>query len=164
MKTEQKMAPENEAAQKPILELLIILAISIAVYILAARYDILERVVAFTQQHERWELDEVITVVFFIVFASAIFSLRRWKEFRDANNLLLQRNKDLQKALSEIKQLRGIIPICSSCKNIRDDQGFWQQVELYICDHSEAEFTHGICPECMEKLYPELSEKEGSTL
>jgi len=64
---------------------------------------------------------------------------------------------ELQRALAEIKTLRGIVPICASCKKIRDDAGFWQQVEVYVSDHSEAEFSHGICPECMKKLYPELA-------
>ena len=55
---------------------------------------------------------------------------------------------------SEIKQLRGMLPICSSCKKIRDDKGYWNQIEVYIKDHSDAEFSHGICPECVKKLYP----------
>jgi hypothetical protein len=160
MNTEQNTVPENKAKQKPILELLIILVFSIAIYIFAASYDILERVVAFSRQHENWELDEFITVSFFIVFALAFFSVRRWKEVRNARNVLLQRHKDLQKALSEIKQLRGIIPICAACKKIRDDEGFWHQVESYVRDHTEAEFSHSICPECMKKLYPEFVEKE----
>jgi len=66
---------------------------------------------------------------------------------------------ELQRALAEIKTLRGIVPICASCKKIRDDAGFWQQVEVYVRDHSEAEFSHGICPECMKKLYPEFVDK-----
>ncbi len=61
---------------------------------------------------------------------------------------------ELQAALAKIKTLRGLIPICASCKKIRDDQGYWTQVEVYIRDHSEAEFSHGICPECAKKLYP----------
>jgi sigma-B regulation protein RsbU (phosphoserine phosphatase) len=61
--------------------------------------------------------------------------------------------RDLKKALSEVQTLRGIIPICASCKNIRDDRGYWSGVESYVSEHSEAEFTHGICPECMSKLY-----------
>jgi len=65
-------------------------------------------------------------------------------------------NQQLQKALSEIKNLRGILPICSSCKKIRDDQGYWQQVELYVTEHSEATFSHGICPECEKEYYKEL--------
>lgn len=60
----------------------------------------------------------------------------------------------LQKALSEVRKLSGILPICAHCKKIRDDAGYWQQVEAYIQSHSEAYFSHGICPECREKLYP----------
>lgn len=63
---------------------------------------------------------------------------------------------DLLTALEEVKTLQGIIPICSSCKKIRDDQGIWNQIEAYISTHSEAEFSHGICPECVKKLYPEI--------
>ena len=63
--------------------------------------------------------------------------------------------EELQKALDQIKTLRGIVPICSNCKKIRDDQGFWNKVEIYISEHTEAEFSHGICPDCMRKLYPE---------
>ena len=64
---------------------------------------------------------------------------------------------DLQEALSQVKTLSGFIPICASCKKIRDDKGYWEQVEVYIRDHSEAEFSHGICPECFKKLYPDES-------
>ena len=64
--------------------------------------------------------------------------------------------RELQNSLSKSNRLRGTLPICSSCKKIRDDTGHWNQIEVYIRDRSEAEFTHGICPECIEKLYPEL--------
>lgn len=63
---------------------------------------------------------------------------------------------DLKKALAQVKRLSGLLPICASCKKIRDDKGYWQQIEAYIRDHSEAEFSHGICPECAKKLYPEF--------
>lgn len=62
----------------------------------------------------------------------------------------------LNKALEEVKTLSGFLPICASCKKIRDDRGYWNQIETYISDHSEAEFSHGICPECCKKLYPEF--------
>jgi PAS domain S-box-containing protein len=62
----------------------------------------------------------------------------------------------LQDALTKIKTLRGIIPICASCKKIRDDKGYWNELENYIREHSEADFSHGICPECVKELYPEL--------
>ena len=66
---------------------------------------------------------------------------------------------ELQKALSEVKKLSGFLPICSSCKKIRDDKGYWKEVERYIGEHSEAEFSHSICPECMRKLYPEYADE-----
>jgi PAS domain S-box-containing protein len=64
--------------------------------------------------------------------------------------------KELQKALAEIKQLSGLLPICSGCKKIRDDKGYWNQIEEYISDHSEAIFSHGLCPECLKKLYSDI--------
>lgn len=66
---------------------------------------------------------------------------------------------DLQKALAEIKALRGILPICSVCKKIRDDTGSWRQMEAYISNHSEAEFSHGYCPECAQKAIDEAREE-----
>ena len=71
---------------------------------------------------------------------------------RERENLVLE----LQDALEKIKTLRGMIPICAACKSIRDDEGFWHRVEVYIQDHSEAQFTHGICPDCVKRLYGDL--------
>lgn len=68
--------------------------------------------------------------------------------------------EELQVALSEIKTLSGLLPICSSCKKIRDDTGYWNQIEVYIRDRSNAEFSHGICPECVQTLYPELHQAD----
>lgn len=67
---------------------------------------------------------------------------------------------DLRLALSEVKVLSGMLPICASCKKIRDDKGYWEQIEVYIREHSDAEFTHGICPDCLARLYPDLSAEE----
>ena len=63
---------------------------------------------------------------------------------------------ELKTALSEVKILRGLIPICSHCKNIRDDKGYWKQIEDYLLDYSDARFSHGICPECAKKFYPDM--------
>lgn len=68
--------------------------------------------------------------------------------------------RELQEALAKVKKLSGFLPICASCKKIRDDQGYWTQIEAYIRDHSEAEFSHAICPECMKKLYPEYCKED----
>ena len=62
----------------------------------------------------------------------------------------------LKKALSEVKTLSGLLPICANCKKIRDDKGYWNQIEEYIDRHSDASFSHSVCPECMKRLYPEM--------
>ena len=79
------------------------------------------------------------------------------KRMEEERELLLQQ---LQSTLAEIRQLTGLLPICAHCKRIRDDQGYWQNVEVYVRDHSDAEFSHGICPVCMQELYPDLLEDE----
>jgi DNA-binding NarL/FixJ family response regulator len=65
-------------------------------------------------------------------------------------------NAELEKALSEVKTLRGILPICSGCKKIRDDEGYWEQVDVYLANHTEADFSHGLCPDCIREIYPDL--------
>lgn len=65
----------------------------------------------------------------------------------------------LQESLAQIKQLKGLIPICAHCKKVRDDEGYWKSVEVYIEHHSEAQFSHGICTDCIQKLYPELADE-----
>ena len=77
---------------------------------------------------------------------------------RKANEEALRKtNAELGQALQEVKVLRGFIPICMSCKKIRDDKGFWQQLESYLQKHSEALFSHGVCPDCYQKLAAEYS-------
>jgi phosphoserine phosphatase RsbU/P len=67
--------------------------------------------------------------------------------------------RELEEALAQIRTLRGIVPICANCKKIRDDKGFWNQVEAYITAHSQAQFSHGLCPECKAQLYVELQQR-----
>ncbi|WP_319525474.1 PAS domain-containing protein [uncultured Desulfosarcina sp.] len=83
----------------------------------------------------------------------------RVKVEKEKENLIAK----LQEALSQVRQLSGFLPICASCKKIRDDKGYWNQIESYIEDHSEAEFSHSICPNCAKKLYPDLFEDDFDT-
>lgn len=86
---------------------------------------------------------------------TSALTLKKEMDIRKARELELRRSNDeLQKALREVKVLRGLIPICASCKKIRNDGGFWQQLEEYLGEHSEAEFSHGLCQPCIKKLYP----------
>ena len=85
--------------------------------------------------------------------ASFVDITRRKRAEKDREKLI----RKLERALNKIKTLRGLIPICAACKKIRDDKGYWHQVEIYIRDHSEADFSHGICPDCFKKLYPQFT-------
>ncbi len=68
---------------------------------------------------------------------------------------LKKRNDDLEKAMRQIKVLQGFLPICAGCKKIRNDEGYWQEIETYVEQHSEAEFSHGLCQTCIKRLYPD---------
>ncbi|WP_455379100.1 response regulator [Petrachloros mirabilis] len=86
---------------------------------------------------------------------SSALTLKGEMDHRKQRELELRRsNEELQKAIREVKVLRGLIPICASCKKIRNDEGFWQQLEEYLGEHSEAQFSHGLCQPCIKKLYP----------
>jgi CheY-like chemotaxis protein len=76
---------------------------------------------------------------------------------RERTSVLEKTNAELTQALANVQTLSGLIPICAGCKKIRDDRGYWSQVESYMAKHSDAKFTHGICPECSRKYYPEVA-------
>ncbi|MBN2372156.1 PAS domain S-box protein, partial [bacterium] len=89
--------------------------------------------------------------------ASTAIDITELKQAEEEREKLINR---LKKALAEITQLSGMLPICASCKKIRDDKGYWHQVESYIRDHAGIEFTHGLCPECAKKYCPDMSSKK----
>lgn len=114
------------------------------------------------------ELISISAVIFVIILVLSFYIIRRsmheqtersraedelitYKEHLE--ELVEKRTEELQKALAEVKTLSGFLPICASCKKIRDDKGYWNQIEIYIRDRSEAEFTHSICPDCAKTLY-----------
>lgn len=96
-------------------------------------------------------LQEVAAVKFELSLAQQEIEKRKQAE-KEKEELISQ----LHQAISEIKTLQGFLPICANCKKIRDDKGYWQQIESYIQKHTDAKFTHAICPECTDILYPEL--------
>jgi hypothetical protein len=101
--------------------------------------------------------DDNGSVIQMIEYSVDITSRRNVEKERE--KLIVQ----LRDALAKVKQLSGFLPICASCKKIRDDKGYWNQIETYIRDHSEAEFSHSFCPDCARKLYPDhYRERENS--
>ncbi len=91
---------------------------------------------------------------------SIVHDIGERKKMEEEKEKLINELKD---ALAKVRTLSGLLPICSSCKKIRNDKGYWTQIESYILEHSGAEFSHGICPECIKKLYPEYSQPESGT-
>lgn len=77
-----------------------------------------------------------------------------WQSINETLNMAFL---EMKEAMDKVKVLRGLLPICSSCKKIRDDKGYWTQLEYYISKHSEADFSHGLCPECIRRLYPDIN-------
>ncbi len=96
--------------------------------------------------------------LYFFVFKPLTRNIAQRRQAEAEKDALIA---DLHTALREVKTLRGIVPICASCKKIRNDQGFWQQVEVYVSAHTDALFSHGLCPECAGKLYPSLAALQG---
>ena len=95
--------------------------------------------------------------LYLFVFKPLRVQIEKRNRAEEEKNFLI---KELRQALDEVMTLQGIIPICAACKKIRDDKGYWHQVEAYITGHSNASFSHGICPDCVEKLYPEFTNKQ----
>jgi PAS domain S-box-containing protein len=93
-----------------------------------------------------------------LVGASAIaYDITERKKIEEERTKMIEQ---LNETLSKVRTLSGLLPICASCKKIRDDKGYWQKLETFVHEHSNAEFSHSICPDCMERLYPDFSKKK----
>lgn len=100
-----------------------------------------------------------------IIAPIAVGIFARLSEKLDQSYQALEKTKqELEEALTNVKQLKGLLPICSFCKKIRDDQGYWGMIEAYIQEHSEAEFTHGICPDCLRKQIEEHNSQKNNSI
>ncbi len=130
------------------IDLSIMAVISIFSFLIFSAVDLLEKIVVLSAEYEEYEIDEIISTLIVFSFCLVWFSFRRWRE-------TITSNKKLKDALSEIKKLEGIIPICMYCKEIRDKKGSWNKLEKYISEHSEAQFSHSICEKCLKEHYPE---------
>jgi hypothetical protein len=107
--------------------------------------------------------NRVLVFGYFSIWAIGILGV--FLSFRLSRGEYMERSRLIEKletALKDVKTLKGLIPICASCKKVRNDEGYWDQIEKYIGDRSDAEFSHGICPDCVKKLYPEFAEDENS--
>jgi hypothetical protein len=104
----------------------------------------------------------LLAFVFATVFAIGLESSRhRFSQlFAKERRRLIAEKRRLEKALGQIKTLSGLLPICANCKKIRDDEGYWHDVAVYVREHSNADFSHGICPDCVNNLYSQIQNKK----
>lgn len=143
----------------------IFLALS-TLYILLIAYGYTSGHIKLTQSVElqtnaaHWSVYIICFLTFLIISSVTILSYRRIigqliNKVSQQRDDYEQVNNELQNALNEVKVLRGILPICSFCKKVRDDKGNWEQLDVYITKHSDTNISHGVCPDCMIKYYPE---------
>ena len=132
-------------------DILVVIAVTVVSFFLFGKFDVLEAVVEFSAAHEAYEVDEIISSMVVMALCMIVVLFRRWRESVRARALIARQKEELETIMKEIKTLQGIIPICASCKNIRTEDGAWSQLETYIRTHSDAEFSHGLCPECVKK-------------
>ena len=123
---------------------------------------IIENPSYFVTSYYHWAVYITCLLVFFVVATVTIINYRKEtkqlsKEIQRHRDELKNQNQELSEALANVKTLSGLLPICSYCKKIRDDKGYWTRIESYIQDHSEAEFSHSLCRECAKKHYPEIN-------
>lgn len=104
--------------------------------------------------YSNWSIYTLCIVFFILITCVTILNYRR--AIQQLVNELEEKNIKIQNALDEIKTLRGILPLCSFCKKIRNDKGYWEQVDVYIQNYSDADISHSICPHCLEEHYPEF--------
>ncbi len=134
--------------------------IAIGLFAFSARFDIFDKIIAWVYRHDTWELDELFTVSIYLVFALGLYAWRRHKELREqmARRERAEAEKarlvpELESALAHVSQLQRLVPICSSCKRVRDDRGYWYNLEVYMETHYRARMDDGICPDCARRLY-----------
>jgi hypothetical protein len=149
------------------------LLVAIAISLMTARrFESLLRLVAGQPSSAPDVIFEVVGLIISCAMVAGIYLIQPLfkeiassrKELRDMNDKLLSLSEEqkaliarLQDAIANIKTLKGMLPICASCKKVRDDKGYWKQIEVYVRDHSDAEFSHGLCPDCAQKYYDQIA-------
>jgi len=146
----EKTVPGSQASRRrrAIVDLCVIAGLASAAFAGLAAIDSFERFAVWSRAHEAWQLDELLTLTGVLAVSAAVFALRRWRD-------LLAEIRLREASEATVKRLEGILPICSFCKRIRDDDGTWTAIESYVRRRSAAEFSHGFCEACEAAHYPD---------
>ena len=137
-----------------------IIVVAVLVFALSAWFDVFNKIVAWMYSHDTWQLDELFTVTIYLVFAIAFYAWRRERELLEQSSRRQKAEEEkarlapqLERALADVSRLRKLVPMCSHCRRVRDDRGYWEQVEAYVEVNFSTRFDSGLCPECAAKLY-----------
>ena len=141
-------------------DLIVIIVVAVGVFVISARFDIFNKIVEWMYRHDTWQLDELFTVATCLVLAIALYARRRHRELvkqtrqrEKAEVEKAQLTPRLERALADVSNLKKLLPMCSSCKRVRNGKGYWDQVEAYVEIHFSTRLDTGICPDCAAKLY-----------
>jgi hypothetical protein len=141
-------------------DFIVLIAGALLVLIVSIRFDVFNRIIGWVYRHDTLQLDELFAVAVYLVVAVSIYAWRRHKEA--LRNMALRRQAEeekavllpeLERALSDVSALRMLLPMCSSCKRVRDSQDHWYFVEVYIESHLPAKIDGGLCPDCAREKY-----------
>jgi hypothetical protein len=147
-------------ASASVKDLIVLVAGALLVLVVSIRFDVFNRIIGWVYRHDTLQLDELFTVAVYLVVAVSIYAWRRHTEA--LRNVALRRQAEeekavllpeLERALSDVSALRMLLPMCSSCKRIRDSHGHWYYVEVYIESHLPAKIDGGLCPDCAREKY-----------
>ena len=133
-------------------DLAIITVITIISFFVFGKLDVLEKIVHLSEQYENYEIDELVSSAIVFSICMLVFAFKQIWTISKYNALLNKQYSELQDAISKIKVLEGTLTTCSCCKKVLDSDGEWHQMEVYIHTHSEAQFSHGYCPNCLETV------------
>jgi hypothetical protein len=141
-------------------DLVVIATLAVAVFAVSAVFDVFNLVLVWMYRHDTWQLDELFTVVLYLVVAGVVYAWRRHNELtvqmRRRENAEAETSRlipELERALDDVATLRKIVPICSSCRRVRDTRGDWYPVDTYMEIHFLTRFNDGFCPECAREAY-----------
>jgi hypothetical protein len=147
---------------RAIKDAIVITVLAGVVFLASARLNVVDWLISWVQNHDSWQLHEFFTVSVFLVLAGFIFVLRRRNEIIEQIQMREHAESEraalipaLENALKEVKTLSELLPVCAWCKRIRDDQGYRSQVDAYLQKHTSIGITHGICPDCAQKIQQE---------
>lgn len=141
-------------------DIIVIGILTILVFTFSAAFDIFNAIIGWVYRHDTWQLDELFSVSVFLVVAIGVYAWRRNRELTEQIRRREQAEAEkaklipeLETALADVHALKKLLPFCTSCRRVREDSGYWNEVEVYMVSHFSTRLDDGLCPDCARKFY-----------